>query len=243
MKHKDERFLPTYPRTLHLPWKPNAQRDDLVAAEADCDILFKSPCVWVEEKIDGANCAMALVGGHPIIRNRDHIMRKGYVKKTPAKMQFTSVWNWFYTQRDRFQALESVCPGAGVYGEWMYAQHGLEYDCLPELFIAYDLYDYEASQFIRTDRAIDILRSCGFTTPPLLHAGSISDFVQLEEMTLQVSPWTTKGFREGVYVKASADGRYITHRFKMVRQGFTQGGLWSQTELRRNTLGKSTLAS
>jgi len=43
-------ILPDYPRVQHLPYKPNAARDDLIAK--DCNVLFELGNVVVEEKID-----------------------------------------------------------------------------------------------------------------------------------------------------------------------------------------------
>lgn len=233
MRRKQD-FLPTFPRTNHLPWKPNTQHGDLVSDDAN--IIFKHPYVWVEEKIDGSSCGMSLIDGHPVIRNRDHILNKGFLKDTPAKQQFRPTWNWFYDHRDLFVALDAIYPHASVYGEWMLAQHGLEYDKLPDWFIAYDLYDYEEHQFVRTDKAREILETCGFDLVPLLWAGPLENYPQVEELTLQASPFTTKEPREGIYVKVSEDGRWITHRYKMVRDGFVQGKLWSKETIKKNAL-------
>lgn len=236
MKYVTEKqVLPPYPRTMHLPWKPNTVRGDLIATEENCKVLFTEQSVVVEEKIDGAQCGMAYFDGHPIIRNRDHILSKGYHKQTPAKQQFKAVWNWFYDHRENFEALARM-GHYSVYGEWMVAQHGLEYDRLPSWFIAYDLYDYDAGQYIDSVRAKIFLRACGFHVVPELHKGPLDSWPQLEGMANGPSPFTTTGQREGVYVKVS-DGQWITKRFKMVREGFVQGGLWSETELHRNRLG------
>ena len=213
--------LPEFPRTSHLPWRPNAQQGDVVADEAD--VIFKLPHVYLEEKIDGSSVGMALIDGHPVIRNRDHILNKGFQKNTPAKRQFVSIWGWFYDHREFFEALEDAYPNASVYGEWMIAQHGLEYDLLPAWFIAYDIYDYAEGQFVRTDKARSILLSCGFSLPPLLCTGPLENYPHIEEFTLQPSPFTTKGLREGVYIKVSRDNKWVTDRFKMVRQGVCPG--------------------
>lgn len=86
-------WLPEYPRTLHLPHNPNAARNDLIASSKDVAEIFSSDNVYIEEKIDGANCGMMLIDDGkgesiPLIRNRSHILSKGYNKGTPAKQQF-----------------------------------------------------------------------------------------------------------------------------------------------------------
>ena len=226
-------ILPEYPRTRHIPWKPNTARGDLVASDAEAGIILSSEFVSVEEKIDGANCGMTLYEGEPLIRNHTHILRKGYFKDTPAKMQFSSIFNWFYKNKELFENLEKQAGPVAVYGEWMVAQHGLEYDLLPSLFIAFDLYDYERQLFVAPQLARPILTEAGFTLAPQLHAGPVGNYELLEALANQASPFTTCGLREGVYVKVS-DDRWITARFKMVRQGFIQGGLWNEKKLKKN---------
>jgi len=238
MKHL-KKILPDYPRTRHLPWKPNTARGDLVATEKETNILFTSDKVQVTEKVDGAQCGMTLYEGHPVIRNSDHVLAKGYVKETPAKKQFASVFQWFYNHKKQFEKLNEIAGTVGVYGEWMIAQHGLEYDQLPDYFIAFDLYDYEEHQFIATQEARAALIAAGFVVVPELFYGTLENWEQLEILANQNSIFTTKGAREGVYVKVS-DDRWVTDRFKMVRQGFQQGSLWDFKQLKKNAIGSQT---
>lgn len=225
-------IIPEFPRTMHLPWKVNSSKADLVASEKDCEILFNSRHIRVDEKIDGANCGMVLYDGHPIIRNKDHILRKGYYKNTPAKQQFKSVWNWFYEHKENFEKLNTIGKFS-VYGDWMYAQHGLEYDLLPSLFMCYDLFDYEKEKWLDSHLAKKILNDCNFSTVTEIHVGVIENWEQLEKFANSPSQFTTKGNREGIYVK-TIDGKWISKRFKMVREGFVQGGLWSKKEIKKN---------
>ncbi len=235
-------WLPDYPRTLHLPHKANAQRDDLIAPEADVKEIFTNPNTYVEEKIDGANCGMMLVAERrdnviPIIRNRNHILTKGYNKGTPAKAQFSSVWNWFYDNQYKFEALNDLMGMyAGVYGEWMYALHGVKYDKLPALFVPFDVYDYVQGEFIDTGLGRDLLQQAGFEIVPLLHKGPIKDYEQLESLCQEPSPFASEK-REGCYVKVT-DGKKIVKRFKMVRHDFIQGCHWSDKSITRNGLRK-----
>jgi hypothetical protein len=226
-------ILPEYPRTRHLPWKPNTVRGDLVASEQESSVIFNGNAV-IEEKIDGANSGMARYNGQPIIRNREHILRKGYFKDTPAKKQFGSIWNWYYQNEKKFIKLEKLAGTVSVYGEWMIAQHGINYDALPDWFVAYDLYDYEAGKFINPVIGRSLLDQAGFTLVPILACGQIQDFAQLEQLANAVTPFAADTLCEGVYVKVS-EGNWITDRFKMVRQGFVQGALWSD-KLNKNSL-------
>jgi ATP-dependent RNA circularization protein (DNA/RNA ligase family) len=77
----EKRILPPFPRTPSMFRRDN---DDIVAFE-ELD-LFQTERFIVEEKLDGANCGIALSEGNDfIIRNRKHILKKGYKKNTKAK--------------------------------------------------------------------------------------------------------------------------------------------------------------
>jgi hypothetical protein len=97
--YKRSRFagdIPAFPSTPHLPYKPNMAVGDFAASESDAASLFASDEVYIFEKVDGANCAVMLDDdGEFLVRNKDHILKKGFLKKeTPAKMQFRRLWNW-----------------------------------------------------------------------------------------------------------------------------------------------------
>jgi hypothetical protein len=234
MSHGEWTILPDYPRTCHLPWNPNATRDDLIASEEECRIIFESDRVQVTEKVDGANCGIAK---GPIIRNRNHILSKGYAARTAAKKQFAPIWNWYYENAHLFDNLEGLAPNTSVFGEWLLACHSVEYDRLSSFFMAYDLYDYASKQFVDPFEARYILVTAGFTVVPELHRGKVESHKQLEAMIRQPSQFSSTDMREGVYVKVG-DGRWVTHRFKMVRQGFITGSHFStRTDIIKNKLG------
>jgi hypothetical protein len=231
------RLLPPFPRTPHLPYNPNRTEDDLVAVDTEAAVVFSSPHVYVEEKVDGASVGLYMDDeDNPVIRNSEHILGKGYVKKnTPAKLQFRSLWNFFYDNREKFEELRHL--GLSLYGEWMVMQHGLEYDKLPSLLIAYDLFEQDTQKFIDPLKARTILAKCGFSLTPIIHVGAVPSYSHLEQWSQRPTPLSTKGNAEGVYIKVS-DGDYITHRFKMVRPDFKQGGLFSEKDLIRNKVLK-----
>lgn len=237
---REKRVLPEFPRTHHLPWKPVATRDDLVVPEAEADVIFQNPHTVVQEKVDGANCGMALLDGHPVIRSHQHILRKGFQKDTPAKKQFAPIWTWFYKNRSKFEKLEVIAGSVGVYGEWMVQQHGMVYDHLPDWFIAYDLYDYEQGKFLEPQAAIQCLVDAGFAVVPVLKVGVVESYEELEALAGGESPFAPGQQREGIYVKVS-DGSWQTHRFKMIRQGFVQGSLLEDRQIKRNSLRKGDI--
>ncbi len=80
---------PEYPRILHLDKSiSNMTHDDI---QLESDVEFPITC-WVQEKVDGANCGMSWTSG-PVLRNRNHILKKGYIEKeTPAKLQLRFIF-------------------------------------------------------------------------------------------------------------------------------------------------------
>lgn len=237
------RVLPAFPRTLHLPHNPNASSDDYVASPQEASVIFNTP-VNIEEKIDGASVGMTLFEDHPLLRNRDHILSKGFYKDTPAKEQFRPMWNWFYDNQSKFEKLIENLGNVSVYGEWCLGQHGLEYVNLPDWFIAYDIYDYEIEKFLAPTVAREQLRTCGFVVPHAFIQGNLNwtgttdDYEALAEYA-NCSGWWTKNNEkgEGIYLK-TYDDEFVVNRFKMVRPDFVRGALWSPDKLSRNTLRK-----
>jgi atypical dual specificity phosphatase len=228
--------LPDYPRTMHLPHKPNTVRGDLIASSEEAALIFTSPRIVVEEKVDGANCAMMLMDGQAIVRNRNHILRKGYSKGTPAKMQFSSIWGWFYDNKEKFIKLNELMGyEAGVYGEWMYAIHGIAYDKLPNYFITYDVFDPDKGEWVDSLIARNALSEAGFNVVNLISQEPVASYEQLESWCESPSFYSTGERIEGLYIKVS-DGHYINGRFKMVRNDFVQGALWNEKKLTRQKL-------
>lgn len=203
-----------------MPYRPNASKDDRIASPKDASVVFGGS-TFIEEKIDAANSGICKYEDQPIIRNRNHVLRKGYGrKKTAAKAQFAPIWNWYYANADAFDRLnDSLGFYASVYGEWMHYRHTIHYNQLPSLFMAYDIYDSENRKFIATPKARQHLKAAGFSLVPLLQVG-LNKYEELDRLIAK-SPFSDE-LREGVYIKV-VEGDWITHRFKMVRQDFKPG--------------------
>lgn len=232
-------ILPKYPRTPHAPIEPNASRDDLIFDKKDFYKIVndKDYYVNITEKCDGSNCGMTIVDGQPILRNRNHILNKAFYRKTPAKMQFSSIWTWFYSNQDKFYDLEKEFGFMPcLYGEWMFAVHSIVYDKLPDVFIPFDVYDPNTDTFVSPRIYGPILTKLGFATIPLLSEKMLSD-KELLSLRDGDSVFSTHK-REGIYIKV-CDGERITHRFKMVRPGFIQGEHWNEKDMEKNKVIKS----
>lgn len=231
--HKDR--LPVFPRTPHLPYKPNVDSTDIIAEK----VCLDDGEVSVEEKVDGASVGITLDDeGNPVIRNRDHILNKGYVKKnTTAKKQFRPLWNYFYDNRRAFEVVLKEGPFA-IYGEWMWAQHGIFYNKLPDWLIPYDIYNYEIGKFLSPVISRRLLIEAGFNCPALLFHGTVNtlSYEDFEQWANKPAQWANSKM-EGIYLKVH-NTEIILHRYKMVREDFARGALWDNKELKKNELAR-----
>jgi hypothetical protein len=228
MIQEARQLLPEYPKTPHLPFRPNVQAGDVVATEKDVFGFLDSPALLVEEKVDGANCGAILVDNEFIVRNREHILQKGYIKKnTPAKIQFRSLWNWLYGHKDCFEKLNKVYGApVAVYGEWLWALHGIVYDSLPSHFIALEILPSNGKVDPIEGRLA--MMEAGFVCPPLIGVGPTT-YDKLADFVSHTSAWGPEQM-EGVYLKSPV-GRY-----KMLRPGYVQGSKWNTEKLVRQKL-------
>lgn len=240
MKLTPKDILPTLPKALKLPTDPSLTWEDLIPKDDMLRVFVENSGSYinVEEKVDGSSLAMALLDEHPVIRTKDRILSKGELGKTPSQKQYANVWNWFYDNHRKFRRLEEAVGPCSVYGEWMVMQHGLEYDKLPSWFIAFDVYCHDRQEFLTPLMARGDLVSAGFTTSQKLdYTPRPIRFLDYVELVDGPSQFTTKGNREGIYIKISNDNR-VTHRFKMVRNDFVRGALFNDEKVIKNRLEK-----
>lgn len=229
----EKTILPEFPRTMHLPLEPNAQSDDKIASASDMAVFLQGT-ISVQEKIDGASMGVSVYKGEPIVRNRSHILRKGYsARKTPAQQQFSRVWTWLYENADKIKAVsKALGTPVGIYGEWLVAQHTIAYNSLPDWFVTYDIYCPEERKFVDPTLALKILSDAGFATIKVVHQG-----ICTPEMLLKLrdgnSAYAQNQPREGVYLK-SGDGQWCTGRYKMVAPWFKSDDNWNKQQLVKN---------
>ncbi len=250
----EQSIFPDFPRTQHLPafgsYLPNASSDDKVADVNSLKEILPTAYsfAYAEEKIDGSNSgimhcpSMADDIGQPfMLRNRNHILRKGYTAKTKGKQQFIPFWNWYYANVEKFEKLNKLVGfEACVYGEWLWPENPctIIYDKAPDKFIAYDIWDAQYGHFMSESRAR--LIESGFAVPPLL-LENITNLNDLLPFLNQTSPWSAPADkqlepchvkREGVYIKVREKGT-ISRRYKMVRSDYKPGLAFGDNKVRR----------
>lgn len=247
-----------YPRTHHLAGSRLGPGDE------DLEQIplthLKGRHVVIEEKLDGANCALSFDSeGCLLLQSRGHYLEGG-----PRERQFQLFKAW----GARFAAdfFEVLGDRYIVYGEWTYGKHTIFYDELPHYFHEFDVLDLENMEFLDTPRRKSLLSGLPIVRVPVLHQGdgeclreperfvktSVYKSTQWKQRLadhasesgqdpIQVSRETdSSDLSEGLYIKVEEDG-VVTERYKWVRYDFLQtvvdsGSHWQDRPLLPNLL-------
>lgn len=208
-------IAPDYPRIPHL--------DKSISQMTHDDILSNNiqyPIVgYVQEKIDGSNMGVSWYDNAPVIRNRNNILKKGYSKiKTPAKQQFKSAWNWVHDHKYDIQNISDLLMSdITIFGDWMFAYHSVEYNKLPDWFIAYDIWVVEDNKFLSPSRVDDILSKTNikYIKPYKAELKSVQDVITWSELESDY----TDNVREGIVIKTEKNG-FMENSYKVVNKFF-----------------------
>ena len=243
-----------YPRTPHLEGSRLQDGDYDLSQVPFSDILGKN--IVVEEKVDGANCAISFDGdGNLLIQSRGHYLVGGYRER-----HYNLLKSWANANRD---ALWGALEGRYVmYGEWMYAKHTVFYDALSHYFLEFDVYDRQTGAFLDTpSRKAITERIGGVHSVPVLESGVFSkkqDVLKLLGKSCYITPncrdtlaqtaqslglnvdnilaeTDLTGQMEGLYVKVE-EGGIVTSRVKFVRANFTQANQAPTTDWQRRPI-------
>jgi|GEM_PF-2758041 len=209
-------ILPEYPRIPHLDKSISKMTHDDILSDG---IKYPIDC-YVQEKIDGSNMGVSWKNDSAIIRNRKHILKKGYSKiRTPSKEQFKSAWNWVNDHRNDIKKISNkLMSEITIYGDWMLAYHSIKYDQLPDWFIAYDIWIMEDKQFLSPKIVEELLSetNISYVKPYKVILNDISDVIKWSELK---SDFIKDGIREGIVIKKS-NGDYIENSYKVVNKFF-----------------------
>lgn len=191
--------LTKYPRTRHLEGS-RLQAGDLPDDQPIADLAGK--LLVVEEKLDGANCAVSFDrSGGLRLQSRGHYLGGGYRER---HFDLLKTWGSVHAPR-LWQALGSRYI---MYGEWLYAKHTVFYDALPHFFLEFDIYDRESELFLSTDLRREKLKGLPVMPVPVIHRGELSSVAQVEGL-IGPSLYKTPHWREALRVSAEASGNRL----------------------------------
>jgi hypothetical protein len=226
-----------YPRTRHVVGSRLQPGDEDLASVGLSELLGRH--VVVEEKMDGANCALSFSSEAELrLQSRGHFLTGG-----PRERHFDLFKQWARAHED--QLFDAIGDQYVVYGEWLHAKHTVFYDALPHYFMEFDVLDLESDAFLDTARRSDFLKDLPIVAVKVLFEGVLEDERQLwslvgashfitpnarevlretaERLRLdpqQVAAETDlSGLMEGLYIKIEEDG-VVQERLKIVRKDF-----------------------
>jgi len=224
-------IAPDYPRIPHLSAEISRLGFDDFVEESSFPLEG-----FVQEKVDAANMGVSW-DETAILRNRNHILNKGYTKiRTPAKQQFKSAWNWVHDHEEDIKNIEKAwgCK-ITVYGEWMWAQHSLIYDGIPDWFLAYDIWSVDDKKFIAPLQVEQLLSKTSIHYIPTKNMvfGSLLDVKSEAELGSDYR----NGTREGIVIK-TVKGDFVDKFYKVVNDFFERRDDFNDVELVKNKIRK-----
>jgi hypothetical protein len=229
-----------YPRTPHIYGSRIQKGDEDLEAVRLEDIQDNH--FVIEEKMDGANCAVSFdEHGQLHLQSRWHFLTGG-----PRERHFNLLKQWANKHQALFyNVLENRYT---MYGEWMYAKHTVFYDNLPDYFMEFDILDRQEGKWLSTQRRNELLKPIRQTVHPvrvLLECdGKDLTTDYLAKMVVESPFITSKNIltlreyciknnldevlvsketdssrlMEGLYIKTETDE--VTGRYKWVRKTF-----------------------
>lgn len=247
-----------YPRTPHLAGSRLGPGDEDLE-QVPLKQLIGRPVV-IEEKLDGANCALSFdEQGALLLQSRGHYLEGG-----PRERQFELLKAWANRFKSDFH--DVLGRRYVVYGEWTYGKHTVFYDQLPHYFHEFDILDTESMSFLDTARRHKLLSPLPIVSVPVLFQGEgqcLENPQAFVQRSLYKSPhWQQKLRRqaegggqnpqqvqketdpsdlaEGLYIKVEEDGvvkeRYKWVRFDFLQSVFDSGSHWQDRPLLPNLL-------
>lgn len=229
--------LHKYPRTRHVEGSRLQPGDEGTTEVPFAELRGRH--LVVEEKMDGANCAVSFdEAGALLLQSRGHYLEGGAREK-----HFDRLKGWATVHAGALHA--RLGARYVMYGEWLYAKHTVFYDRLPHWFLEFDVLDREEGVFLSTPARRALLAGLPVASVPVLFEGaprSHAALVGLVGRSLYKSAAWRERLREaveaqgldveramretdpsdeaeGLYVKDEADGQ-VVGRYKYVRASF-----------------------
>lgn len=213
--------LRKYPRTQHLVGSALQAGDEDLSQVPFSEISGRH--VVIEEKCDGANCAISFAkDGRLLLQSRGHYLTGGYRERHYALLK-----TWATT---RMASLYEVLKDRYImYGEWMAAKHTVFYDALPHYFLEFDVYDRRRDIFLDTPSRQRLLEGAAISSVPVLGEGEYSS---LDEVLSHLGPsrYITQGSEAALVEAARKAGVEVAECLSRTDMGGLMEGLYLKVE-------------
>ena len=225
------------PRTQHIEGSRLQPGDEDLSAVPFSELAGRH--LVVEEKMDGANCAVSFSDcGELLLQSRGHFLTGG-----PREKHFALFKQWAATLTAPLW--DRLGTRYVMYGEWLYAKHTIFYDRLPHYFLEFDILDKASGAFLDTPRRrallsdLPIASACVLAEGPFRRLRDLTSLVgrsrfladhhieSLRDHAVQlkldpdrvVAETDTTDLMEGLYIKTE-EGGIVSGRYKYVRADF-----------------------
>jgi hypothetical protein len=216
-----------FPSTQHLATPDGVDvRGDKVLSVAERDAFLRHELI-VEEKIDGANLGISFDGcGNVQVQNR------GTYLQQPLGGQWKKLTEWLNPKTDAL--FDSLSDRYILFGEWCYAKHSIFYNYLPDLFLAFDVYDRAVERFFASERRDKFFAKIGISKVPTIATGCYT-YQGLSKLLSQSTVSSQPA--EGLYLRFDKND-WLEQRAKLVRPTSVQSmeQHWSHVSITPNRL-------
>lgn len=185
--------------------------DDLLVDRSLRDTFFGSPLI-VEEKVDGSNVM--------IFRTPEgwfDVAGRAGVGAQDRAGQLGPLRGWVGENYQRLDAL--LGPAEALYAEWLWLEHSLPYDALPDYLVVLDLWN-AATGFARVEERDRRAQAWGFVTAPVVARGAVLRGPEDLDALAGTSAFTNARM-EGLILRRE-DEHGLADRAKWVRPDFVR---------------------
>lgn len=220
-----------YEKTYRLTLPGFEVKGKRILSKADTKRLLSGKVV-IEEKMDGANTGIIRIGGPEMFR----LQKRGSLVDASEHEQFNRFKAW---AAENWNNIAWIPQGYIVYGEFMYAQHHIYYDGLPDWFLVFDV--RQGKHFLPFDERKDFCEEIGFSMVPTIDYG----FFNRGDLVNLVPKKSAYGERaEGIVIKNYSKKYYL--RAKVVWPDFVkevdESDHWIKGPIRTNRVVKNVPA-
>lgn len=213
-----------FPSTPYIETDIHIKRSDKILRQDEVETILSRP-VCIEEKIDGANLGISFNSNGDL-----QLQNRGSYLLQPFEGQWKPLKNWLSCHETKI--FDVLTDQYILFGEWCYAKHSIDYNALPDWFIAFDIFDKEQERFLSVKQRKKYLSQMEIKEVPQLGYG----IYHIEEL-FQFFGKSKYGDEscEGIYIRQD-EKEYLKYRAKMVRGAFKQNitGHWSKGMLHCN---------
>ena len=169
--------------------------------------------IVVEEKLDGANCAVRKYNGELLLSSRNRYLIDNPDKSFNRFIAWVEAKDW-----------SELPEGYVVYMEYM-RKHTLEYTDLPDLCVGLDVFVIKENKFLNLDEKHDLLNKLEIIPVPVLFTGKVTSYEELKQY-IKKSNYSTIDM-EGIVIKNYTTQWDTTYRVdrqcaKIVRDEFKE---------------------